>query len=165
MTDKKSNESRRKLLKSIAASGGAVVAGKSLPESWSKPIVDSVLLPVHAETTDDTGNLPTEPVCCDGYVCSLEFSQQVPLGGRAELSNCVITFIGGSISGDWAGSGPIAADGSFSFNIVFTMNGQDVSNQTISGTVSADCLSISGSITGWADFTGVIVDAEAECEK
>ncbi len=29
MTDKKSNDSRRKLLKSIAAGSGAVVAGKS----------------------------------------------------------------------------------------------------------------------------------------
>ncbi len=51
MTDKKSNDSRRKLLKSLAAGSGAVVAGKSLPESWSKPIVNSVLLSVHAETS------------------------------------------------------------------------------------------------------------------
>ncbi len=33
MTDKKSNDSRRKLLKSIAAGSGAVVAGKSLPDA------------------------------------------------------------------------------------------------------------------------------------
>jgi hypothetical protein len=51
MTDKKSIESRRKLLKSIAAGGGAIVAGKSLPESWSRPIVDSVMLPAHAQTS------------------------------------------------------------------------------------------------------------------
>ncbi|MCP4000554.1 MAG: hypothetical protein GY727_06575 [Gammaproteobacteria bacterium] len=51
MTDK--NEVRRKLLKSLAAGSGAVVAGKNLPESWSKPVIDSVMLPVHAETTDD----------------------------------------------------------------------------------------------------------------
>ncbi len=49
MTDK--NEGRRKLLKSFAAGSGAVVAGKTLPESWTKPIVDSVMLPAHAETT------------------------------------------------------------------------------------------------------------------
>ena len=51
MTDKKSSESRRKLLKSIAAGSGAIVAAKSLPESWSKPVVDSVMLPVHAQTS------------------------------------------------------------------------------------------------------------------
>jgi hypothetical protein len=49
MTDKKSSESRRKLLKSIAAGSGAIVAGKSLPESWSRPVVDSVMLPAHAQ--------------------------------------------------------------------------------------------------------------------
>jgi hypothetical protein len=51
MTNKKSNESRRKLLKSIAAGSGAVIAGKSLPENWSRPVVDSVMLPAHAETS------------------------------------------------------------------------------------------------------------------
>ena len=54
-----SDQSRRKLLKSIAAGSGAVVAGKSLPDSWTRPVVDSVMLPAHAETseasdTDDT---------------------------------------------------------------------------------------------------------------
>jgi hypothetical protein len=33
MTDKKSNDSRRKLLKSIAAGSGAIVAGKTIPEN------------------------------------------------------------------------------------------------------------------------------------
>ena len=51
MTDKKSSESRRKLLKSIAAGSGAIVAGKCLPESWSKPVVESVMLPAHAQTS------------------------------------------------------------------------------------------------------------------
>ena len=46
-----SDKSRRKLLKSIAAGSGAVIAGKSLPESWVKPVVDSVMLPAHAQTS------------------------------------------------------------------------------------------------------------------
>ena len=46
-----SDKSRRKLLKSIAAGSGAVVAGKSLPESWTRPVVDSVMLPAHAQTS------------------------------------------------------------------------------------------------------------------
>ena len=55
MTDKKSNDSRRKLLKSLAAGSGAVLAGKSLPDSWNKPVVNSLVLPVHAQmTTEDT---------------------------------------------------------------------------------------------------------------
>ena len=51
MNNDKSNESRRKLLKTIAAGSGAIVAGKSLPGSWSKPVVDSVILPAHAQTS------------------------------------------------------------------------------------------------------------------
>ena len=51
MTDKKSNNKRRKLLKLITTSSGAIVAGKAIPESWSKPVVNSILLPVHASTT------------------------------------------------------------------------------------------------------------------
>ncbi len=47
----KKNDSRRKLLKSIAAGSGAVVAGKTLPDAWTKPVVDSVLLPAHASTS------------------------------------------------------------------------------------------------------------------
>ncbi len=45
------NDSRRKLLKSIAVGSGAVAAGSAIPKKWSKPLVDSVVLPAHAQTT------------------------------------------------------------------------------------------------------------------
>jgi len=48
---KRENRSRRKVLKSLAAGGGAIAAGKSLPEQWARPVVDSVLLPGHAQTS------------------------------------------------------------------------------------------------------------------
>ena len=48
---------RRKLL--IGLSSG-VIGASQLPGSWSKPIVDAVVLPSHAETTDDSGTLPPE---------------------------------------------------------------------------------------------------------
>lgn len=44
-------EERRKLLKGTLIVGGAVVGAKSLPESWSRPIVDAVMLPAHAQTS------------------------------------------------------------------------------------------------------------------
>ena len=72
MTEK--HNSRRKLLKTIAAGSGAVAAGNTLPESWSRRLVDSVLLPTHAEATDDSGSQgrgatttpapTTAPACC-----------------------------------------------------------------------------------------------------
>jgi len=42
-------ESRRRLLKSIALASGATIAGRSLPDAWTRPVVDSVLLPAHAQ--------------------------------------------------------------------------------------------------------------------
>jgi hypothetical protein len=55
MTDKnKTTENRRKLLKSVAAGGGAIIAGKTLPEKWTKPAVDAVVLPAHAQTSAGT---------------------------------------------------------------------------------------------------------------
>lgn len=53
-----SDQSRRKLIKSIAAGSGAVIAGKSLPENWTRPVVDSVLLPSHAQTSGQSFNGP-----------------------------------------------------------------------------------------------------------
>ncbi len=56
--EKKHLEARRKLLKGVAAGGGAIVAGKTLPDNWSRPMVDSVLLPAHAQMSLNsfTGN-------------------------------------------------------------------------------------------------------------
>ena len=57
---------RRKLLQSIAAGSGAVVAGKSIPETWSKPVIDSIVLPAHATTTDVTGSGAPAPTTTEG---------------------------------------------------------------------------------------------------
>jgi len=59
-----SDQSRRRLLKSIAAGSGAVIAGKSLPESWLKPVVESAVLPLHADSSPPEPE-PSEPVGCE----------------------------------------------------------------------------------------------------
>ncbi len=38
----------------IRSAGGLFVAGAALPTSWTKPVVDSVLLPAHAQTSAPT---------------------------------------------------------------------------------------------------------------
>jgi len=40
--------SRRKLLKALAATSGAVVASQMLPGQWIKPVIESGVLPAHA---------------------------------------------------------------------------------------------------------------------
>ena len=86
MTDNKSSESRRKLLKSIATGGGAIVAGKSLPESWSRPVVDSVMLPAHAQAST-----APNPFSCIGQSAST--NESTP----PRLDTVWITFDGDSI--------------------------------------------------------------------
>ncbi|MCP3999369.1 MAG: hypothetical protein GY727_00440 [Gammaproteobacteria bacterium] len=104
MTDKKSNDSRRKLLKSIAAGSGAVVAGKSLPESWSKPVIDSVVLPVHAETTDDSGSGSGDAQCCltTGLYCGTSIS--INNGGITPFVSIDVAADGTLIINAWKGA-------------------------------------------------------------
>lgn len=49
----KKGNARRKLLKGIAAGSGALLAGKNLPDTWNRPVVDAVMLPAHAQTSGD----------------------------------------------------------------------------------------------------------------
>ena len=66
---------RRKLLAALGA-GGVVTSQTSLPQAWTRPVVETLMLPAHAQTTapatggesrlgaDDTG--PCTPDCGDG---------------------------------------------------------------------------------------------------
>ncbi|MGA8259036.1 MAG: hypothetical protein WB783_02365 [Arenicellales bacterium] len=47
----RSKQSRRRMLKSMALGTGAMVAGENTPARWAKPMVNSVLLPAHAQTS------------------------------------------------------------------------------------------------------------------
>lgn len=47
----KHTKARRKLLKTSIVGAGAVIAGKSLPEQWARPVVESITLPAHAQTS------------------------------------------------------------------------------------------------------------------
>ncbi len=64
MTDEKKPEqvveiidkSRRGVMqKAATGAGAAAVAGVTLPKKWTKPVMDSVILPAHAETTSGAG--------------------------------------------------------------------------------------------------------------
>lgn len=51
-----SDNPRRSTLKTLLVGGGTLTLG-ALPSQWTKPVVDSVMLPVHAQTTE-TGPPP-----------------------------------------------------------------------------------------------------------
>jgi len=45
------SRARRRLLQSVAASGAAVTV-KTLPDKWAKPILETTMLPAHAQATN-----------------------------------------------------------------------------------------------------------------
>ena len=45
------NPTRRKLIKSAVAGGVVVTAAELMPTNWTKPVIQSVVLPAHAATT------------------------------------------------------------------------------------------------------------------
>lgn len=59
-----SDNPRRSTLKTLLVGGGTLTLG-ALPSQWTKPVVDSVMLPVHAQTTEE------EPVARNGYSVTL----------------------------------------------------------------------------------------------
>lgn len=96
-----SNNSRRKLLKSIAAGSGAVVAGRTLPDSWSRPVVDSIVLPAHAQTSariygglQVTDNESERNMFAEALDLVLPTAQaDIPIGGPPYICISVIGFI------------------------------------------------------------------------
>jgi hypothetical protein len=51
MSDERTNEGRRRLLKALAVGGGAIAAAEALPEKWTKPVIDQVEVPLHAQAS------------------------------------------------------------------------------------------------------------------
>ena len=48
-------EKRRKALKSILAGSGTVVTAAAMQDKWAKPVIESVVLPAHAQTSGASG--------------------------------------------------------------------------------------------------------------
>ena len=44
-------KNRRRLLKALAGAGGVYTTAKIVPETWTKPVVDALSLPAHAQTS------------------------------------------------------------------------------------------------------------------
>ena len=155
MSDKKSSDSRRKLLKSIAAGSGAIVAGKSLPESWSRPVVDSVMLPAHAQTspTCSTGFAGTYAGNVSGTVTRCNDATDPVTAGLQIIINADCTVaVTYNTARPFTGTGTIVGD-SFSVPISRTEDcgaaaGTNDGTGTVAGTVSGT------QITGTASFGG-----------
>lgn len=89
----KTRHSRRRLLKSIAGAGGVYAAGKMLPEQWTKPVVDAVSLPAHAQTSGPFFGvipLPPEEASAPAGLLDLIFPKAYAQEAGREAHICVV---------------------------------------------------------------------------
>jgi len=109
---------RRDSLKALLAGSGAILAGR-IPDSWTRPVIASVMIPAHAQTTRSS---------CLGFYCSgdLRFLVTEPNNIEANL-NGTCFFVG-----------TYDANGFFNGNLDCDL--------IIRGTVNADCSHINGTV-------------------
>ncbi len=85
-TNDSKREDRRRALKSAMTAAG--IAGVA---TWSKPVVESIVLPAHAETS------PSEPVSMSGSLTDTNTLGRAPsTGGTGNLANAVLGSVVGT---------------------------------------------------------------------
>lgn len=111
------DEGRRKLLKALAATGGAVTATSLLPDKWAKPVVDVGVLPAHAQvsptlTVGVSYDLASGINNCNngaGSSYNLVITYQDPGGNVSDTSNLqVISTFNPSGAAGFTYNGPLA---------------------------------------------------------
>lgn len=102
---------RRRLLKSIAVGSGAVATTRTLPETWGRPVVESVLLPAHAQTTIVPGSpgSPIDSSCVGGCFERIDTNGSVFWDSQA---GTVDFYSSNDCSGDSVFSSPAVVAGS-----------------------------------------------------
>jgi hypothetical protein len=126
-------ESRRRLLKLIAAGGGIFTTAKALPENWTRPVVDAVLLPAHAVSS------PTCPDCEESYCSEIT---GVPVFVTIAVDGQQISATASTPGGPAQGT---ATCENGSFTILLT-GGENPSGFTVTGSIEGDCSEINGTV-------------------
>lgn len=94
---------RRKFLGAVATT---TAAGAAMPQQWLKPVINSVVIPVHAQTSqllcstgpltiDDSGNSPfglndSIAIIFDGDTCRLEEIEDDDCGGTCDPDTMLV---------------------------------------------------------------------------
>ncbi len=96
-------ESRRRLLKRLATGGGVVAAGGMLPQKWTSPVVQSVLLPAHAAGSPGGGNGgPSDEQCDDvscGEITVTNWQRRDPPAAAADITGTDLDDLTGGCDG------------------------------------------------------------------
>lgn len=59
-------EGRRGALKKLLAGGGVVVGSSALPSEWTKPVIESIVLPAHAGVSGPVTTATPPPITTPG---------------------------------------------------------------------------------------------------
>lgn len=164
-TEKKT-ESRRKVLKQSLLGGAAIGVGVTA-QKWHKPIVDAVVLPAHAQTSDPTegggGSTTADPGAATTTAAPVNLSFRTPAVVSSE-SNSLIEQVGALlISSATAGKG----QSNFFADIGIEVTGNEVDGLTFIAKVLLDdfdfnqiFMTASGDVGGapanWVDENGCI---------
>lgn len=90
---------RRKLIRTLGAAGGTVLTG-SLLSAWQKPIVESVLIPAHGQTSGVTTPAPTAtqpPACSNEFGWTISMGPAVVGASTYEQEADMSLFLNGSL--------------------------------------------------------------------
>jgi hypothetical protein len=90
---KMEKSSRRNLLKSFAVGGGVVATGASMPKEWIKPALNHVVLPAHAQMSEEMEEDPITGVFSSEATLGLTFPQQSKgfAGRQYDLLNALVS--------------------------------------------------------------------------
>ena len=130
------NLARRDLLK-ILSVGGVAISAKSLPEKWARPMVDSILLPAHAQMSPILpGSCTVDPVTVN-----------IPSFAPFIVAGTTVTFSGSS-TGTLVGTSFTISD---TFSVGTCLDGSPITtNFTVTGAIDLSTTpdSITATITG-----------------
>ena len=85
------NKARRAILKSLVTGGSALTAAKVTPDQWIKPVVESVIIPSHAQTTGGGGN-PNGNFAANGAVVDAVVPDNTQLLANQGISDELLEF-------------------------------------------------------------------------
>ena len=85
------NKARRRILKTLVTGGSALTASKVTPDQWIKPVVESVIIPSHAQTTGGAGN-PNGNFAANGAVVDGLVPDNSQLLANQDISDELLEF-------------------------------------------------------------------------
>jgi hypothetical protein len=100
----KKQTTRRQALRTLAGAGGVLAAGTVLPEKWTKPILDTVVVPAHAQATCVNTAEGSQT-----FTTATETAEATPFRVPDGVCQISVTALGGSGGGGGSGARNTAA--------------------------------------------------------